>query len=140
MRQLVGSSCAHCTKRIDSNTDGRFCDSCGCPVHTKCVRPVPPTDTTPRCAACGAEAEHAENKDKQKDTKSQTQAVFIAGIVGFSIMTISALNSTLHPQPDGRVLNTAPSLGFDIFLPIGLLGIGFCVYGLVWGPGKKPKP
>jgi hypothetical protein len=140
MRQLVGSSCALCNKQIASNTDGRFCDSCGCPVHTRCVRPVPPTDTTPRCAGCGAAVEYEENKDRQNDTDSQKRLVFGAGIVGFSIMTISALNSTLHPEPDGRLLNTAPSLGFDLFLPIGLLGIGFCVYGLVWGPGSRDKP
>jgi hypothetical protein len=59
--------------------------------------------------------------------------VYIAGIVGFLIMSVQGLVSTLNPKPDGRLLNTAPSLGFDIFLFIGLLGIGFCVVQLIRG-------
>jgi hypothetical protein len=56
---------------------------------------------------------------------------YIAGVLGFSIMTIQGLVSTLNPKPDGRLLNTAPSLGVDVFLFVGLLGIVFCVVQVV---------
>jgi hypothetical protein len=142
MRQLVGLSCVLCRERIGRDLDGRFCESCGCPVHTHCVRPAEGTGGEPRCATCGAATDraqqeqslHRQYKDRRTDAiGGRNPLIFVAGIVGFSIMSVSALNSTLHPRPDGRLLNTAPAIGVDLFLPVGLIGIGFCLFRLARG-------
>jgi hypothetical protein len=143
MRQLVGLSCVLCGERIGSIIDGRFCESCGCPIHNKCVRPTGDADRDSRCATCGANREHATREQALHQEHQSLRGdappvglkpiVWIAGIIGFAIMSFSALQSTLNPRPDGRLLNTAPAIGVDIFLPIGLLGIGFCLFRLARG-------
>jgi hypothetical protein len=94
------------------------------------------------CPTCGAGSEHREREralnqqhEQQRPTTGSAPGgagsrnwVFLAGLAGFAIMSVSALNSTLNPRPDGRLLNTAPALGFDVFLPIGLIGIGYCAF------------
>ena len=57
----------------------------------------------------------------------------IGGIVGFSVMTLQGIISTLDPRPDGRLLNTAPAIGIDIFLVFGILGIIYCAVRLARG-------
>jgi hypothetical protein len=140
MRQIVGSSCVLCRERIGSILDGQFCASCGCPVHTKCVQPAAPIDGATRCAACGTAKEHAPQEQERhrryedrRATGGRNPKIFIAGLVGCGIMTVSACNATINPAPDGRLLNTVPALGFDSFLPIGILGMGFCLIRLMMG-------
>lgn len=58
MRQLVGMICVHCRQRIPSVIDGRFCLSCGCPVHNDCV-PSPVIAPEGGCRVCGASAADA---------------------------------------------------------------------------------
>lgn len=48
--QLVGQNCVHCGERISCELDGRFCRSCGSPIHDKCTRPGNATG----CSTCGA--------------------------------------------------------------------------------------
>jgi hypothetical protein len=153
MRQLVGLSCVVCAERIGSVIDGQFCSACGCPVHATCAKPNPDAAREAKCPNCGASAEraeqerrlHAQNAEERKGFVTSEQAErdgapqplispslkWGIGAIGFGIMSISALFSTLRPRPDNRLLNAAPVLGFDIFLPIGVLGIGFCLYKLV---------
>lgn len=155
MRQLVDLSCALCGGRIGSVIDGRFCESCGCPVHMKCDSPAPATEQGPSCPACSARSAlaereqqlHREHAEQRKGLVSKEEAEregytppaapnplkWVAGMLGFSIMSISALVSTLDPKEELRLLNTVPALGFDIFLPVGLLGIGFCLFNLARG-------
>jgi hypothetical protein len=56
---------------------------------------------------------------------------YTLGIVGFLIMSFRGFMSTMDPTPDGRLLNTAPHWGFDIFLPIGIVGIISCAIALI---------
>lgn len=56
--QLVGQTCVHCGKRIPSEIDGRFCETCGAPAHDACLRPGAGTG----CRTCGAAAGAAENE------------------------------------------------------------------------------
>src|SRR5262249_39998084 len=51
MEQLVGYACVVCGQRIDSIVEGRFCEVCGSPVHTGCVKPDGPAPGA--CAGCG---------------------------------------------------------------------------------------
>ncbi len=142
MRQLVGLSCVLCHDRIGSIIDGRFCEACACPIHMTCAKPVGDADGESLCATCGAACsqstrEQSLHREHQSNSVApptgRNPIVWVAGIVGFAIMSVSALLITLDPSPDGRLLNTAPALGVDIFVPIGLLGIGFCVFRLVRG-------
>ena len=85
---------------------------------------------------------HREYAKERKGFISQEQAVregytpplvpphlkWAIAIIGLAIMSIHALFATLDPKPDGRLLNTTPAIGFDIFLPIGLVGIAFCMF------------
>ncbi len=64
-------------------------------------------------------------------SQSRRTFAYFAGVVGFSIMAIRGLMSTLDPKPDGRLLNTAPAIGVDVFLFVGLIGIGFCIVQLI---------
>jgi ABC-type transport system involved in multi-copper enzyme maturation permease subunit len=76
-------------------------------------------------------AQAANDPASLKKAPPSARLAWTAGIVGFSIMTIQGIISTLNPKPDGRLLNTAPSLGFDLFLVVGLLGIGYCIFMLI---------
>jgi hypothetical protein len=49
--QLVGCNCARCGQRISCELDGRFCQTCGSPVHNDCARSGESTG----CPSCGAE-------------------------------------------------------------------------------------
>jgi hypothetical protein len=140
MRQLVGLECAICAERIDSIVEGQFCASCECPVHLKCVRSGKLGDQGSACPACGAlpdkirreQTLHQQDEQQRKaESSGRHRLAYLAGIVGFSIITIQGLISTLNPKADGRLLNTAPSIGVDLFLFVGLLGIGFCIVQLI---------
>lgn len=65
--------------------------------------------------------------------KKTHPGTWLAGIVGFSIMTVQGVVSTMNPKPDGRLLNTAPKLGVDVFLFVGVAGILFCLIQLIRG-------
>jgi hypothetical protein len=54
--QLVGLNCTVCTQRISCDLDGRFCTTCGCPVHHECIKPISADAAGARCAACGTPA------------------------------------------------------------------------------------
>lgn len=62
MRQLAGLACVFCEKPIGSMMDGRFCTSCGCPVHTHCTRPAENAERFPGCSVCGATVEHVQRE------------------------------------------------------------------------------
>lgn len=75
MRQLVGLSCVLCGKSIGSIVDGRFCQSCGCPIHAKCARSLPGGDPAQGCAACGAKADVVQReKTLHREEERQHQA------------------------------------------------------------------
>jgi len=57
MRQLVGLRCVLCEKSVGNILEGRFCESCGCPIHTKCVRSGTVASLGAGCNACGATPE-----------------------------------------------------------------------------------
>lgn len=40
---------------------------------------------------------------------------------------------TLNPRVDGRLFNTAPTIGFDLWLPVGIAMMGVCLFRLVRG-------
>ena len=56
---------------------------------------------------------------------------YAAGLIGFLVMGVRGLVNSLSPAPDGGALNTAPALGVDLFLFVGLLGVVFCAVQLV---------
>jgi hypothetical protein len=74
MRQLVGLTCVLCRKSIGSIVDGRFCDSCRCPVHVRCTDAVRDSGQAKSCSACGAthediaqeKAHHREDEQQRK--------------------------------------------------------------------------
>jgi hypothetical protein len=94
----------------------------------KCGLANPPE--AQRCD-CGWDFVSLRGSRAGADQQRRRRVGYIAGIVGFAIMSIQGLVSTLNPKPDGRVLNTAPALGVDLFLFVGLLGIAYCVVQLV---------
>lgn len=55
MAQLVGCNCVLCGERIASELDGRFCNQCGQPVHTRCIRSPSPFAEY-GCAECGIDS------------------------------------------------------------------------------------
>ena len=54
MAQLVGSRCVICEREIDSILEGRFCRTCGSPVHKACLNQGNSATRPGHCAACGA--------------------------------------------------------------------------------------
>src|SRR6516165_9422610 len=68
MQQLVGLSCAVCGDRIDSTLEAEFCPACFGPVHLRCKRAGPSSETA--CAACGGNLAHpvglAVRQEKEK--------------------------------------------------------------------------
>ena len=141
MRQLVNTACVVCGERIKSVIDARFCDGCRCPVHDGCVKP---SGDDGSCATCGAAATRVEadravrqpddySPRKPGDPRPFRPGTYIACLVGSGIMTLSALRSTLDPRTDGRLLNTAPTLGFDAFLVLGIAGVAWSLFRLARG-------
>jgi hypothetical protein len=111
MRQLVGLSCVRCGKPVKSIIEGRFCDTCGCPVHAQCVRSVSDLDHASGCADCGATGEQ----------------------VKFELALLQQDRAALGPQTWGEVLLgvidtclAAPRLALS-----GLTGILLFVMGVV---------
>jgi hypothetical protein len=103
----------------------RICPKCGMsnpPTAERCVCGHAFSPLTPQ---------QLNDPAAEKKQPPAPRIAFIAGIVAFSIMTIQGIISTLNPRPDGRLLNTAPAIGFDIFLLVGLLGNGYCVVMLL---------
>jgi quinol-cytochrome oxidoreductase complex cytochrome b subunit len=49
------------------------------------------------------------------------------GMIGFAIAIVMGWNATMNPTSDGRFLNTAPTLGIDITLVIGVVGFLYCL-------------
>jgi hypothetical protein len=78
-------------------------------------------------------AQQSYNPKAATDLQRRRRIGYICGLIGFSIMSIQGLVSTLNPKPDGRVLNSAPAIGIDVFLFVGILGIIFCAIQLVRG-------
>jgi hypothetical protein len=107
-----------------------------------CAKPNPDAAREAKCPTCGASAERAEQERRlhtqnakerkglitseqaERDGASQPlvspQLKWGLGALGFAIMSISALFSTINPRPNNRLLDTTPALGFDVFLPIGV--------------------
>lgn len=56
MRQLVGSICVLCRKRIGSIIEGHFCRACSQPVHEACLPRERPLESPGHCTECGASA------------------------------------------------------------------------------------
>src|SRR5262245_18976847 len=58
-RQLAGSICGRCGKRVGSILEGKFCQACGSAVHFDCM----PTDPLPgmpgQCLTCGTDPSSA---------------------------------------------------------------------------------
>ena len=71
-----------------------------------------------------------ERKQNDAREKRRRRIGYLGGIVGFAAMCLLGVLSTLTPRPDGRHLNTAPALGVDVFLFVGLLGMGYCLFKL----------
>jgi hypothetical protein len=90
--------------------------------------------------ACGAQPDQIQREqtryqqDEQQrkaGSAGRSRFTYVAGILGFSVMSVQGLFSSLNPQPDGRLLNAAPTLGVDLFLFVGLMGIAFCFVQLI---------
>lgn len=78
-------------------------------------------------------AQQSYDPKAANDSHQRKRIAYSAGVLGFSIMSIQGLVSTLNPSPDGRVLNTAPAIGVDLFLFVGVLGIMYCAFQLIRG-------
>jgi hypothetical protein len=54
-RQLVGSACVICGRRIVSTLEAKYCEACGKPVHCQCAAQAAENVTAESaCATCGA--------------------------------------------------------------------------------------
>src|SRR6516164_5307480 len=63
MRQLVGLACVLCGKPVKSILEGGFCDSCGCPVHARCVESFRGEKAPGGCPDCGATPEQVQTQE-----------------------------------------------------------------------------
>ncbi len=71
MRQLVGLLCVRCGERIGSIIDGKFCPSCGCPMHNRCLQPSGSDQAnSSECPTCGA-----ARRDVRRDQDSRSQEI-----------------------------------------------------------------
>ncbi len=127
MAQLVGRSCVICRVRIGSDLDGRFCSSCGCPVHPTCATTAATLKAEGACPACGAPAaevaplrEAAEQQAAwQAGAKHRRQGgIVLAASIGFIVLGLMqfALASTRPPAADrheerGNVFNALIPMG-----------------------------
>lgn len=55
MPQLVGSNCIVCQQRIQAINEGRFCQSCGNPIHNHCLKTAPKGISEGTCSICGGD-------------------------------------------------------------------------------------
>lgn len=146
MRQLVGNGCVLCGGRIGSVLEGHFCARCGCPVHGKCPpsepKPYAPAEPGERCPTCGAPAQHAKveqakhaNYDRGRELVrgGPHQKKYALGVLGGAYLALCGMWDTLNPRVDGRLFNTAPTIGFDLWLPVGIAMMGVCLFRLVRG-------
>jgi len=69
MSQLVGLPCAVCNERIGTVAEGRFCATCGSPVHTRCATPWKRGAAS--CGTCGAAAELAATHRQQSQEEDE---------------------------------------------------------------------
>jgi hypothetical protein len=97
MAQLVGQSCGICSGSISSITDGRFCDECGCAIHSQCSHDAshaPSDENCPSCGAIGRQSDrHARGKHKKTSGFNNTVrgpiwVVCGIGMVGFGIVRL----------------------------------------------------
>jgi hypothetical protein len=95
------------------------CPNCGTLNHA--------AGTLSSCIQCGRDL---PGKAEQPE-KDNRKTWFL--LLGFSIMAIKGIVSTISQKPDGRLLNTAPHLGVDVFLSVGVIGILACVVQLIRG-------
>jgi rubredoxin len=73
MAQLVGTTCVFCRHRIGSILDGRFCDICKSPMHTRCCQPEAGRSGEGRCPRCGADqVQVAELLDQDRAKRVQS--------------------------------------------------------------------
>ncbi|MHC4938506.1 MAG: hypothetical protein ACYTHK_06020 [Planctomycetota bacterium] len=70
--QVVGQPCALCRQRISSILDGRFCPSCGSPVHNACA--ISGGAGVERCAVCGV-ALHLAAEYRQRAREEEGEQV-----------------------------------------------------------------
>src|SRR4051812_30013064 len=101
MEQLVGLPCAHCGKSVDSILEGRFCEGCGNPRHTKCRKP--PSDLPDLCNVCGGAKANPHAKE--------------AGVSQFTSILKSGPDETREPGPF-PVSKVCPSCGRTEFFKI----------------------
>lgn len=80
MQQLVGLACVHCSRTIGSIIDGCFCPTCGCPMHTKCMRPAH-SYSPDVCSECGTKEDVIKRVSAQR-TKDDKQAQLPISAVG----------------------------------------------------------
>jgi hypothetical protein len=67
MRQLVNQLCARCEHKISSIIDGRFCGTCGHPVHTDCISPDSAAGIPNRCSDCGSDLLRAKERERREE-------------------------------------------------------------------------
>ena len=71
MMQLVGLDCVLCSETISSVLDGKFCSTCGCPVHSRCTKPS--ANRSGACAACGADAASIASHRERSQEEAATE-------------------------------------------------------------------
>lgn len=145
MRQLVGLKCVICSKTVGSIVDGRFCTSCGCPVHLKCVRIAPLNAPVGTCMDCGATADAVDREQALdiKDMKERAQVrpeIDLYGtyqLVRFSIAGLGcgfgglALLTWELSVPDPSFWGIVRSVLLSIF--------GFGLVGWLYWSGTRPR-
>jgi hypothetical protein len=114
---FVNSKCVVCGQRIQSIVEGRVCEECGRPVHSRCFQPRAADAEENQCTVCGSDRSQAVAQRQQSGkltsvSSTDLRTAFLAFAFGSAII----------------LGFTSRSLG----LTIGSLALLFCLIWLYW--------
>jgi hypothetical protein len=140
MRQLVGSTCVRCGKRIGSIVEGGFCPECRAPVHFKCAQDTRPAPGLEHCPGCGAKtqailadlSQERERVARIEDESARNERVRrlsqgVAWLVGGIWFSLFCSGVALGA---GRYVIATGAIGW---------GLGQIALGLFGGRRRKPS-
>ena len=134
MMQLIGLDCVLCSERISSVLDGKFCSTCGCPVHSRCAKAD--ASRSGVCAACGAdEASIAAHRQRSQEEAAarvhQLRGYHLAWgflYLGGGILLLAA---GIVVTVVGSIQAVSDERGFVLWYGAIFVGAGLILRGLV---------
>ena len=115
MGQFVNSKCVVCGQRIQSIVEGRICEECGHPVHSRCFQPQAADAEENKCTICGS--------DRSKPVAQRRQSGNRAGVPSLDSRTAflvcafgAALILGLTSRSSGLLIGALALVGCLIWL------------------------